>query len=291
MANIQPFRAIRYNPEQVNVSKVICPPYDVIDDKLAKKLSKQSPYNSIFLSYNVDHKKGEKKYRHIPTLIKDWKKKNILRKDSKPGFYFLEETFTWEGKKQKRRGVFALVPARNNQKIIPHEKVFPQAVSDRLALLKSSKTHVSSIFLVHADPDQKLHRWLKKHKTSQQKLKYPLGKIKYKFGKIDDKTSIRQLQKILSSQSLLIADGHHRFATAQKYARQHRKECYILAFIASASDELPFTYTNALDQILKTKDVTVQKIIQHCKKGKLLPQKSTYFYPKVMSGFVFSELN
>lgn len=290
--SIHPFKATTYNAKKINLSKTICPPYDVIDEELAGKLSKQSKYNSIFLSYNVNEKEGKDKYKHISSLIKKWKKEKILQKNATPGFFYLEEKFRWKGKTKTRNGIFALVPVLNNKNIIPHEKVFPAAVSDRLELLKSTKTHVSPIFLVYEDQNKKFQRFLKAHKSENtlQKVEYKNDHIQYKFGSINDEASILKLQKILHNKDLLIADGHHRFATAQKYATGKNKEHYILAFIAPSTD-LVFSYHKVLSTILESNKVTTADILKTCKKGNLLPQKSTYFYPKVMTGFVFSELS
>lgn len=291
MKNIQPFKAIHYNSKKINVSKVICPPYDVIDDALAQKLSKQSAHNSIYLSYNLKHKEGRDKYAQIPEMIRDWKKKNILQKDQKPFFYYLEEKFTWKGKIKTRSGIFAMIPVLKNKNIVPHEDVFQNAVLDRLALLTASKAHISPIFLVYEDEKKKYVEWLNKNKRQikLQKVKFAPNSINYQFGKIEDEKSIQTLQKILHNKPLLIADGHHRFATAKMYSQQKGKDAYILAFIAPSKD-LVFSYNNILEDLLKTKKITTGTILKACKKGKLMPQKSTYFYPKVMTGFVFSEL-
>lgn len=290
MKSIRPFQAVRFNSTKINISKVICPPYDVIDTDLAKKLSKQSANNSIFLSFNVNEKQGKNKYKHISKLLKLWKSKSILVKDSKPSFYYLEEKFRWKGKTKNRSGIFAMVPVLKNKHVIPHEKVFPEAVSDRLTLLQSTKAHVSPIFLVYEDKNKKFSNWLsKKHPKNLQSVKYSDDNIQYRFGSIEDQRSIQELERILHNQDLLIADGHHRYATAQKYSKKKGKEQYILAFIAP-SKNLVFSYHKVLSTILESNKVTTGEILKTCKKGQLLPQKSTYFYPKVMTGFVFSEL-
>lgn len=288
MKNIKPFQALHFNQKKVNLSNVICPPYDVIDTNLSKKLAKKSPYNSIFLSFNVKEKQGRTKYKHISRLISKWKSKSILVMDSKPMFYYLEEKFRWKGKIKSRKGIFALVPVLNNKNIIPHEKVFPEAVLDRLNLLQSSKTHVSPIFLVYEDLDKKFTRWLDQKTTKDlEPIKYASDQIHYRFGAIQDTHSIHALQKIFKGKDLLIADGHHRFATAQKFSKKIGKDIHLLAFI-SPSKNLVFSYHKVLSTILDSNKVTTRKILKTCKKGQLLPQKSTYFYPKVMTGFVMS---
>jgi uncharacterized protein (DUF1015 family) len=40
-----------------------------------------------------------------------------------------------------------------------------------------------------------------------------------------------------------------------------------------------------------TQEVSIEEIKQVCASGYTMPQKSTYFYPKVISGFLFSSIN
>lgn len=289
---IQPFKALRYNADKVSTDKVICPPYDVLNETLADKLMNQSPYNSIFISYNVDKQTGQNKYKHVPERIKEWKEKEILIEDKKYSFYILEENFEHEGQSKTRLGVFALIPVSQNKNIIPHEKIFTDAVTDRLHLLETTKTHISPIFLVSEDPAQQLTNWLQKQKSNTDVIayEYPNDYIDYKLGAVTNEKEIKNLQTILENQLLLIADGHHRFATAKAYSRKENKEKYILALIAPSNGVI-FSYDKILTEILETTEVTTAKIIESCKTGKLLPQKTTYFYPKVMTGFVFSKLN
>lgn len=292
MSTIQPFQALHYNESKIDLSKILCPPYDVIDQSLSEKLSKKNKYNSIYISYNLQHKEGKAKYSHVSKLIRKWKSGKILLKDSKPSFYFLQEEFHWKGKIKTRSGVFALIPVLHNKKIVPHEKVFQDAVADRLHLLQSTKTHVSPIYLIYEDKGKKFNRWLNKHGKNKalQKAHYDNDQIDYKFGTVSDEKSVEELQQILKDQFLLIADGHHRYETAKQFAKLRGKESYILAYIAPSSKDLVFSYHDVLSTVLGSKKVTTSQILKECKKGNLLPQKSTYFYPKVMTGFVFHEL-
>ncbi|MEQ8582978.1 MAG: DUF1015 domain-containing protein [Marinoscillum sp.] len=58
-------------------------------------------------------------------------------------------------------------------------------------------------------------------------------------------------------------------------------------------------FTECLREVLKgeaqfaliTKDISIDTVKQVCYSGFTMPQKSTYFYPKVISGFVFSSID
>jgi uncharacterized protein (DUF1015 family) len=42
---------------------------------------------------------------------------------------------------------------------------------------------------------------------------------------------------------------------------------------------------------LITNEITIDQVVGVCRSGFTLPQKSTYFYPKVISGFLFSSIH
>jgi uncharacterized protein (DUF1015 family) len=58
-------------------------------------------------------------------------------------------------------------------------------------------------------------------------------------------------------------------------------------------------FTECLREVMKgnaqfaviTKDISIDTVKSVCASGYTMPQKSTYFYPKVISGFVFSSIN
>jgi uncharacterized protein (DUF1015 family) len=41
---------------------------------------------------------------------------------------------------------------------------------------------------------------------------------------------------------------------------------------------------------LITQDISIQEVKQACASGYTMPQKSTYFYPKVICGFLFGSI-
>ncbi|RPI30613.1 MAG: DUF1015 family protein, partial [Actinomycetota bacterium] len=47
MAEILPFRGLRYDPSRVALDDVVAPPYDVISPDEAAGLRARSPYNAV----------------------------------------------------------------------------------------------------------------------------------------------------------------------------------------------------------------------------------------------------
>ena len=56
MATIIPFRGLRYNPDKVaDISQVVTPPYDVIDDAAQARYYAQHPANVIRLELGLTY--------------------------------------------------------------------------------------------------------------------------------------------------------------------------------------------------------------------------------------------
>jgi len=67
------------------------------------------------------------------------------------------------------------------------------------------------------------------------------------------------------------------------------------------SDKITFerNFTDCITQVIKgqsqmaiiTNEITIDEVVKVCNSGFTLPQKSTYFYPKVICGFLYSSIN
>ena len=63
-----------------------------------------------------------------------------------------------------------------------------------------------------------------------------------------------------------------------------------IAFDRSFSDCLARVIRGEAQMAIITQEVTMEEILAVCQSGYTMPQKSTYFYPKVVCGFVFSSI-
>ena len=109
MAKISPLRAVLYNQDIVkDLSKVVCPPYDVISPARQRYFHELSPYNLIHMELAEDIP-GEDKYERAGNYFQDLLKKEILVADPKPAVYFYRQDYSIKGEKRARVGFFALL--------------------------------------------------------------------------------------------------------------------------------------------------------------------------------------
>ena len=88
MAEIFPFRGLRYNQEQIpDISQALCPPYDVISPQQQQMLLQKSPYNMIHLEYGKElpeDSPAENKYSRAGKMLEEWLNKGLLQPEKNP---------------------------------------------------------------------------------------------------------------------------------------------------------------------------------------------------------------
>jgi uncharacterized protein (DUF1015 family) len=63
-----------------------------------------------------------------------------------------------------------------------------------------------------------------------------------------------------------------------------------ISFDRSFSDCLTKVITAEAQLAIITQEVSIEDVKKVCQSGSTMPQKSTYFYPKVICGFLFSSI-
>jgi uncharacterized protein (DUF1015 family) len=63
-----------------------------------------------------------------------------------------------------------------------------------------------------------------------------------------------------------------------------------ISFDRSFSDCLQKVWKNEAQLAIITNEISIEEVKQVCQSGATMPQKSTYFYPKVICGFLFSSI-
>ncbi len=224
MAIVKPFRALRYNEKKFPVPPV-APPYDIINEADREKMASDE-YNMI----NLD-KPGSKddvdKYKKAAQRLGKWKEEGVLINDEKPSFYLYEQEFKnpETGKVMKRRGFFAalLIEEPYEKHIFPHEKTLSAPKADRLSLMRETKANLSPVFGLYDDPENKAEAVFDKVAAAEKKVYETYvdsDGTKHSLWIIDDESDIEELENILAPCNMIIADGHHRYATALNYAKE-----------------------------------------------------------------------
>jgi uncharacterized protein (DUF1015 family) len=220
-ATVAPFRALRYNPKKIaDLSKVVAPPYDVIDERFRDALYDRDPNNVIRLILTKEEGPGLTKYQVARRYLHDWIQKEILIREASPKIYLYHQTYRLEdGRELTRKGFIARrrLESFEEGRVRPHEHTFAGPKADRLSLIKETETNLSPIFGIFPDRDLKVSSAL-----NSLKLDDPLIDIRTEDGRhrvwgVDDPDLFRHLDRDFEQKTVFIADGHHRYETALAY--------------------------------------------------------------------------
>lgn len=222
MANIQPLRALHYNQSLAGaLSDVTSPPYDVIDAKQREELLGRSPFNVVA----VDLPKGDPDpYAVAGELFEAWQMQGVVVRDPEPSLWAHTQTYTGpDGQQRTRQGFFCRVRIEGYGpgKVRPHERTHPGPKEDRLRLMRTTRANLSPIFSLYSDPSSAAWGAL-----APATVDTPWGEVNdadgtiHKLWRINDPEAIAAVQDATRGVELLIADGHHRYETANTYAEE-----------------------------------------------------------------------
>jgi uncharacterized protein (DUF1015 family) len=246
MAEIAPLTPLRYDLLRLagDFSKVVAPPYDVIDATQRAVLASQHPNNIVKLI--LPEGDGDAKYANARELYQKWRNEGVLVRDEEPGFYRYEQTFAppGGGATRTRRGFLGLVKVVPFDAgiVLPHERTLSGPKEDRLKLFRSTRTNLSPGFMLYRDPTNALAAPLSEAEELAT-FDTPDG-IKHSLAKISNKDALRAIVEGVAKSSLLIADGHHRYETALRYSREvesvpgvpRGEHGYFMVFLANGDD-------------------------------------------------------
>ena len=231
MAFIAPLRGVRFNPDKAGrLDDIVTPPYDVIREQSAEAFLAKNPYSMIRLDLTKSPGGGaadRERYVAAANLFRQWREEGILIRDQEEALYLYETRYTLHsGKTLVRRGLLCLVGlAEFSEGVVkPHEHTFDTVIADRLQLLQHCSAQFSQIFSLYSDRDNTVITLLESADSEPAGSVTDADGCVHSIRRVADPTIIRQVQLFFRDQSLYIADGHHRYATALGYRRYLREQ-------------------------------------------------------------------
>jgi uncharacterized protein (DUF1015 family) len=225
MADIRPFRALRYNQQKVTAAQVVTQPYDKITPAMQGQYYAASPFNLVRIILGrsqPDDNTTDNVYTRAATLSRQWREQGILQQDSAPSIYAYSQTFTApSGKSFERRGFIALgrVEDYSAKVVFRHEQTLAKPKADRLDLLRATRAHYEQLFLLYEDSGE-IDSLLATSNRPTIDVADEYG-VAHRVWQISDPAVISSVQSKMCYQKLVIADGHHRYETALNF----RNEC------------------------------------------------------------------
>jgi uncharacterized protein (DUF1015 family) len=357
MAEVKPFRAVRYGERAGPLEALVAPPYDVISPEERDELLARDPHNVVHLTLPDDDAEAGR-------LWADWLREGILAEDVEPGFWWLSQDYVGpDGVARTREGLVGAlrIEPYENRVVLPHERTHRGPKEGRLRLLRETRAQLEPLFFLYEGkpPAQRPHRMPDLEADGARLWKLPAEGIADSF----------------AERQLLIADGHHRYETALAYHDEAGtpESAYVLAVLVSLEDSglmifpthrifehvegdggSPYkdinlalvdlegqpqdeahgvlyrrqgiellhgrpgqldvelaedleaegvSYTASVDEAIESvtsgdaegallvRPTRVEDVYAWAQEGRVMPQKTTYFYPKLVSGLLFLPLD
>lgn len=250
MAEIHPFRGVRYNKSIVDdMATAICPPYDIITPELQQELYEQSDYNFVRLEFGKQSPQDtdkDNRYTRSAATLEQWLKQGVLKMEDKPALYIHDQYFTHEGKEYRRRGIIAVVRLEEWEKGIvrPNEYTLSKPKADRLNLALALQANTSTVFAMFEDREQRISSLLAAQDKSEPIMRLSTAEgERHVIRVVDDPDVVGQICGNLADKPLYIADGHHRYETALNY----KKEMIACSGAITGDEEFNFALITLVD--------------------------------------------
>jgi uncharacterized protein (DUF1015 family) len=224
MPRVSPFVGLRFDRSRVgSLERVTAPPYDVISTEEHARYLAASPYNVIGLDLGrvPGVEGGDERYARAGEDLASWRREGILVPAGSDAYYAYEMRFSLHGRRRRIRGLVCAVELQDwGGDVVAHERTMPGPIEDRLRLVRATTTNLSSIYAVFLGPVESVASWLDRQTAHEPDASMTdEDGVEHRLWETPPEADVAAW---LDGPSLMIADGHHRYATALRYRDEQR---------------------------------------------------------------------
>jgi uncharacterized protein (DUF1015 family) len=231
MATLRPFQGIMYDPQRVDLARVVAPPYDVISPRDQQRYYAQDAHNVVRLiagEVRPNDSAEDNKYLRAARFFEAWLAEGILRREPEPSLYVYRHAFVdpSTGEQRMRQGILGVVELEPfGRGVLPHEQTHARAKADRLSLTRAVSANLSPIFALYEDPSAAIGSIVAPFTAATPRLAID-GEDgdHHSIWSITDHQAFQAIARVLAASRLYIADGHHRYETALNFRNKMRLE-------------------------------------------------------------------
>jgi uncharacterized protein (DUF1015 family) len=238
----EPFPALRYSTSgSADITPQTSPPYDVFDEDRRAEYATLHESNIVRVDYPVEAD-GDARYERAAEVLRTWVAHGVVTEDASPTFSIYRMTFTDDaGRTRTTVGVIGALEVVDEGAggVLPHERTTPKAKTDRLDLTRATHANLSPVWglsLTSGLTDALMEpAEVVAECTDEEGVHHVLERV-------SDSARIARISEMVSSQPVLIADGHHRYAISRTFRDQSRSQN------GPRDAELTMTYVGELVQ-------------------------------------------
>lgn len=261
MVTLRPFKALR--PHKKYVDRVAALPYDTMNTEEARIMAKDKPYNylridraEIDLDPQIDIH-DPRVYEKAGQNLRDFIDKGIFIQEEEPSLYIYRETM--DGRVQVGIVGCLAVDESLDGIIKKHEHTKPDKVEDRTRHIEACQANTGTILVTYRNDT------IVDAIIADQMTQVPLydfiseDGVGHTVWKLDVQARDGLVKAFEGLDNLYVADGHHRTAAAENYAKKMREKNpnytgqeefnYYLAMIAPENNLYVMDYNRVLTDL------------------------------------------
>lgn len=255
MAKIVPFKAVR--PARDKVSLVTSRSYD---EYTPAELASQLDYNPFSFLHvlkpgymNMQKISAETRFKAVKNRYLEFKDEQVLKKEASPVFYLYEI----QSKNRVYTGIIAgtAIEDYQNNVIKKHEDTLPYRVEYFKDYLHLTGFNTEPVLITYPE-NPELAQWIAAKKQKRPLYLFSsLNRDKHILWRIQEASEISWLQEQFANiDSLYIADGHHRSASAEMLYEQDKESGnenlnYFMSFLISEHDLKIYEYNRIIHDL------------------------------------------
>jgi uncharacterized protein (DUF1015 family) len=231
---------LRYSPGEP-LDEVTAPPYDVLSTSDVDVLLARHDHNIVAVDVPLD-RDGPARYDLAAQRLASWIQEGVLVRDQSPSLTLYRMDFTDQtGRRRATVGVIGALEVVDEgaSGVLPHERTTPKAKTDRLDLTRSTRCNLSPIWGLSLTSG--LSDLLREPAEPVGQCTDENG-VLHRVERVTDSDRIAAISAAVARNSVLIADGHHRYAISRSY----RDEVRAATGRTDTDAELTMTYVAEL---------------------------------------------
>lgn len=236
----EPFRALRYDIEHLDLDAVIAPPYDVLSDADVDEHAARHAANIVHVDVPRE-RDGSGRYDAAAALLRSWIDSSVMVRDDVASFTLYRMRFTdATGAPRDIVGVLGGLEVVDEGAggVLPHERTTPKASTDRLDLTRATGCNLSPVWGLS------LSAGLTEVLAASGE---PMGSVtvdgvEHVIERVTDPDRVAAITAAVAADDVLIADGHHRYGISRTY----RDEVRAATGSTHTAAELTLTFVSEL---------------------------------------------
>jgi uncharacterized protein (DUF1015 family) len=198
-----------------DLTRVVCPPYDVITHQQRDELLARDPHNAVRLELSP----AAEPHAAAWDTLEAWRADGTLERRPEASVYYYNHAMASQPDEPRVQGVLAHVLLEPwGAEVRPHEHTLRGPKQDRLGLLRATRTQLSPILALYFDRGERYRYVMSRAWTDEWRARDEDGLL-HQLAAIEPD---ERLLGYLSRQRLFVADGHHRYETALAYQAEVR---------------------------------------------------------------------